>query len=237
MPIICAWCQSSVVRSRAALEFPDVTDKEKLGIAMNDYIWWGEDCSGGYGRYTSKIDRHDFLVNLSEGYWNCHNEHESGDVLANTQEGLCKICLDELIEICKLSSERADPPCDTENGSWVGFTSKHVFEGGRKVGPTLLCVAIAKLLCIECGKNDSTIQLITTGTYGWEHSRYDGESWDEDHIILGRGPMVDYIRKGTWIDWVIKMNDYDGEWIIYYPESIMPSGWLTQDGWCCSKCD
>jgi hypothetical protein len=243
VPIICAWCQTSVLSSRAGLVFPE--KDERYFPEIDGEIWNDRADSGNYTRYFHVINGElgasgegiwD-IPYLSEGYWKHHNEHESGELVVVTDKGLCWSCCDALVRECRRSAERAEPPCDMD-GSWVGFTSKHVFKGGQKVGPTLLCASIAILDCIECGKVDSTMELITTGTdFNPGYRRDDGESWSEEHIKLRRGPMVDYIRAGKWLPWIIFENDEYGDWVKHQPANLMPKGWLTQDGWCCSDCD
>ena len=189
------------------------------------------------------------ILTLEEQLGAYERYSSSGETVVAPSGDFCEECFEEIVHQCIESSARAKPPFD--RGGWMGFTSKYIFTGDMKQPPLMIAVGAAKLDCIDCedefhslhvvyisgnGGNAGSIMEDLSNDETWD-LQPTGERWTTDDLKLGRGPMVDYIRRGTWNSWIFNTIDYQG-----FSEDInVPwrnhGGFLTKKGWVCSDCD
>lgn len=259
MPLICDWCNQSIHRSEKTINEEEVDptgeflsryggktgwnynfetfgffDPEIVYFTLADYENWGGQ-GGGYSKS---------LYEIADGW-----EEESGAYFQGPTGCICETCLESIAAECIQSSQSASRPF--ENGGWMGFTSKYFFSGGKSQPPIIIAVCAAELKCVDCEKNQSSLQIVyvpgnNNKQWDKEVQDYDdnwvtsGEYWTTDDLQIIRGPEVDSIRRGIWDPLVFEsyiQNEEDEYERTITVECEFQKGSLTTKGWVCEDCD
>lgn len=210
-----------------------LNDRVKLGIFTPKYV-----TIDVIGETGSSLERQ--LSSLARF-------SSSGEPAVKPSGHFCEECFEEIAQQCFECSSRADPPFN--QGGWMGFTSKHVFTGDMDRPPLMIAVCAAKLDCIDCEAEEHSLHVVyIPGNFNKEERKtvqnFDdewvdsGERWGRSDLELGRGPMVDYLRRGVWNSWIFNVfiEDQDETRKTTVPCPFF-DGSLTRKGWVCIDCD
>lgn len=218
--------------------FYGLNESSKLGFFTPKYVTIDVDLGDPRGNLENQLDS---LARYSS----------SGETAVRPSGHFCEECFEEIAQQCFESSSRADPPFN--QGGWMGFTSKHVFTGDMDQPPLMIAVCAAKLDCIDCEEEEHSLHVVyIPGNYnvsgpkqvrdGWDDDGYDwidsGVRWRRSDLKLGRGPMVDYLRRGEWNSWIFNVFvENEQETVKTTVPCPFFDGSLTRKGWVCWDCD